>query len=61
MHELKQKNELTIALAEKFGKGIVATTDAHSGNIGEVYTLAKGDTFEEIFQEHRKREKLHSS
>ncbi len=50
MNELKQKNELTIALAEKFGKGIVATTDTHSGNVGKVYTLAKGDTFEEFFR-----------
>jgi predicted metal-dependent phosphoesterase TrpH len=50
MHELKQKNELTIALAEKFGKSIVATTDTHSGKIGQVYTLAKGDSFREYFR-----------
>ncbi|WP_240664339.1 PHP domain-containing protein [Methanosarcina sp. MSH10X1] len=49
MHELKQKNELTITLAEKFGKGIVATTDTHSGRIGKVCTLAKGDDFKEFF------------
>jgi predicted metal-dependent phosphoesterase TrpH len=50
MHELKQKNELTIALAQRFDKSIVATTDAHSGKIGHVYTLAKGETFREYFR-----------
>jgi hypothetical protein len=50
MNELKQKNELTIALAERFGKSIVATTDTHSGKLGQVYTLAKGDSFREYFR-----------
>ncbi|AKB44479.1 PHP domain-containing protein [Methanosarcina vacuolata] len=50
MHELKQKNELTIALAENLGKGIAATTDTHTGRIGKVYTLAKGDNFNEFFK-----------
>ncbi|MDD4249836.1 MAG: PHP domain-containing protein [Methanosarcina sp.] len=50
MHELKQKNELTIALAERFGKGIAATTDTHSGGLGKIYTLAKGDSFREFFK-----------
>lgn len=50
MNELKQKNELTIALAERFGKGIAATTDTHSGRLGKVYTLAKGDDFKEFFR-----------
>ncbi|KKG11890.1 PHP domain-containing protein [Methanosarcina sp. 2.H.A.1B.4] len=50
MHELKQKNELTIALAERFGKGIAATTDTHSGGLGKVYTLAKGESFREYFK-----------
>lgn len=55
MHELKQKNELTIALAEKFGKSIVATTDTHSGKLGQVYTLAKGNSFREYFRNIEKR------
>ncbi len=50
MHELKQKNELTIALAERLGKGIAATTDSHSGRPGQIYTLAKGDNFREFFR-----------
>lgn len=49
-HELKQKNEFIIALAEKYNKGIVATTDTHSGKFGQVYTLAKGDNFREFFR-----------
>jgi predicted metal-dependent phosphoesterase TrpH len=49
-HELKQKNELTISLAERYNKGIVATTDTHTGRFGHVYTLAKGDTFREFFR-----------
>ncbi|HWQ48834.1 MAG TPA: PHP domain-containing protein [Methanosarcina sp.] len=50
MHELKQKNALTIALAENFGKGIAATTDTHTGSLGKVYTLARGDNFKEFFR-----------
>jgi hypothetical protein len=50
MHELKKKNELIIALAERFNKGIAATTDTHSGKLGQVYTLAKGDNFREFFK-----------
>jgi predicted metal-dependent phosphoesterase TrpH len=49
MHELKPKNELTIALAEKYGKGIAATTDTHTGKLGQVYTLAEGESFREFF------------
>lgn len=56
MNELKQKNELTIALAEKLGKGIAATTDTHSGRLGKVYTLAKGDDFKEFFRNIEKGE-----
>jgi predicted metal-dependent phosphoesterase TrpH len=43
MHRVKKKNELAIALAQKNEKGLVATTDSHSGMIGKVYTLSKGD------------------
>lgn len=50
MNELRQKNETTIALAEKFRKGIVSTSDTHTGQLGKVYTLAKGDTFREFFR-----------
>ena len=50
MHELKKKNELTLALAERFDKGVAATTDTHSGKLGQVYTLAKGDNFRKFFR-----------
>ncbi len=50
MNELRQKNEATIALAEKFGKGIVSTSDTHTGQLGKVYTLAKGENFREFFR-----------
>ncbi len=50
MNELKQKNEATIALAEKFRKGIAATSDTHTGQLGKVYTLAKGENFREFFR-----------
>jgi predicted metal-dependent phosphoesterase TrpH len=50
MNELRQKNETTIALAEKFKKGIVSTSDTHTGQLGKVYTLAKGENFREFFR-----------
>lgn len=49
MQDLMEKNLITAALARKYGKGLVATTDSHTGGMGAVYTLAKGDTFREFF------------
>lgn len=52
MHELKQKNEFTIALAENFGKGIAATTDTHTGETrGGIYPR-KRRQFQRVFQKH---------
>ena len=45
-----QKNALALKLAQKHGKGIIASTDTHSGNIGRASTFAKGETFREYFQ-----------
>lgn len=50
MHELKLKNEMIVALAERLGKGIAASTDAHTGKFGQAYTLAKGANFREFFR-----------
>jgi predicted metal-dependent phosphoesterase TrpH len=50
MHRTKSKNELLLALAKEYGKGIVATTDTHSGHIGKARTLAEGDTFKDYFE-----------
>jgi len=49
IQDVMEKNLITVALARKYGKGLVATTDSHAGGMGAVYTLAKGDTFREFF------------
>ncbi|WP_370575884.1 PHP domain-containing protein [Methanomethylovorans sp.] len=49
MQDLKQKNLFAMALAHRFGKGMAVTTDSHTGGIGAVYTMAKGDDFREYF------------
>ena len=47
---LKEKNLVTATLARKYRKGLVATTDSHTGSMGAVYTFAKGETFREYFE-----------
>ncbi|MFA5797596.1 MAG: hypothetical protein WC916_06215 [Candidatus Woesearchaeota archaeon] len=42
-------NNLTMNIAEKLGKGIVASTDTHTGNPGLAYVLAPGKTFDECW------------
>ncbi|MGB9940972.1 PHP domain-containing protein [Methanosarcina sp.] len=54
MQNLTEKNLITAALARKYGKGLVATTDSHTGGMGAVYTLAKGETFREFFENVKK-------
>lgn len=49
MQDLKQKNLFAMVLAHSFGKGMAVTTDSHTGGIGSVYTMAKGDDFREYF------------
>lgn len=46
---VKSKNDIALLLAKQFDKGIVASTDSHIGKVADAYTLAKGDTFEEVF------------
>ncbi len=53
MHRVKRKNRLAVALAEQHGKGVVATTDSHLGDVGAAYTVAKGGTFREFWNEIR--------
>lgn len=55
MHRVRQKNALTVALAEKFNKGMVATTDTHTWALGRAYTLAAGNTFREFFRNIEQR------
>ena len=50
MQDLKQKNLFSMVLAQRFKKGMAVTTDSHTGRIGRVHTLAKGDTFREYFK-----------
>ncbi|HEY3362939.1 MAG TPA: PHP domain-containing protein [Methanosarcina sp.] len=52
---LTEKNLVTATLARKYRKGLVATTDSHTGSMGAVYTLAKGETFREYFENVKKR------
>ncbi|WP_406656640.1 PHP domain-containing protein [Methanolobus sp. ZRKC2] len=49
MQDLKQKNLFSMVLAQRYGKGMVVTTDSHTGSIGKVHTIAKGDDFREYF------------
>jgi hypothetical protein len=49
MHRVWQKNALAMKLAEKYGKGIIAATDTHVGDIGRASTFAQGETFGEFF------------
>jgi hypothetical protein len=45
MQDLMEKNLIIMTLARKYGKRVVATTDSHTGGMGAVYTIAKGETF----------------
>ncbi len=50
MHRVHRKNEITMALARRYNKGLAASTDSHAGNLGQVYTLSHGDSFREFFE-----------
>ncbi|MBI1388142.1 MAG: PHP domain-containing protein [bacterium] len=50
MKRVRRKNLMALWLAAKYGKGIIASTDTHIGQLGRAYTLSKGDTFREYFQ-----------
>ncbi len=54
MHRIDRKNELVIKMAEKYNRGLVASTDTHSGMVGRVYTLSRGETFREFFRNIKK-------
>ncbi|HNS49181.1 MAG TPA: PHP domain-containing protein [bacterium] len=53
MHRVKQKNRLTLKLARKYGKGLVAATDTHIGDLGRAQTFAPGETFREFYDNIR--------
>ena len=53
MHRIRRKNEITRELARRFGNGLVASTDTHSGMVAQAYTISQGETFREFFQNIR--------
>lgn len=54
MHRIDRKNQLVMEMSRKFNRGLVAATDTHSGMVGKIYTIARGDTFREFFRNIRK-------
>ncbi|MGZ4886581.1 MAG: PHP domain-containing protein [Candidatus Aminicenantales bacterium] len=53
MGRIARLNELALRLARSRGRGIVATTDTHVGEIGRAFTVGRGGTFMEFFDEIR--------
>ncbi|MDD2834571.1 MAG: PHP domain-containing protein [Methanothrix sp.] len=49
MHRVRRKNEIIMELAGRYGKGLIASTDTHSGRIGQAYTLSRGRNFREYY------------
>lgn len=50
MHRVRKKNRCTLVLADRYHKGMAAVTDTHIGDIGRAYTVARGSTFREFFE-----------
>jgi len=53
MGRIARLNELALRLAGTRGRGIVATTDTHVGEIGRAFTIGRGGTFMEFFDKIR--------
>jgi predicted metal-dependent phosphoesterase TrpH len=53
MHRVRRKNEIIMELAARYGKGLVAATDTHSGMIGQAFTLSRGKSFREFYNNIR--------
>ena len=49
----QRKKKIAVELAQKFENGLTATTDTHSGRVGDIYTLSKGEDFGEYFRRIR--------
>ncbi len=50
MHRIRRKNEIIMELAGRFGNGLVASTDTHSGMVAQAYTISPGESFREFFR-----------
>jgi predicted metal-dependent phosphoesterase TrpH len=53
MGRIARFNELALRLAQARGRGIMATTDSHVGDIGRAFTIGRGGTFMEFFDHIR--------
>ncbi len=53
MRRIARINEQALRLAQARGRGIVATTDSHIGEIGRAFTIGRGATFMEFFDRIR--------
>lgn len=51
MGRIGQLNGAALQLAHAKRKGVIATTDTHIGDIGRAFTLARGGTFREFFEQ----------
>jgi hypothetical protein len=51
MGRIARINRQALRLAQARGKAIVATTDTHVGEIGHAFTIARGGTFMEFFNQ----------
>lgn len=56
MGRIGRINAQALRLADTLGKGIVAATDSHIGEIGRAFTLARGESFKEFFEGIASRE-----
>jgi predicted metal-dependent phosphoesterase TrpH len=50
---IPQLNRRTLRIAREMGKGVVATSDSHTGQIARAYTAAPGETPEEFLRNVR--------
>lgn len=53
MGRIARINRQALMLAQARGRGIVATTDTHVGEIGRAFTIGRGGTFMEFFDQIR--------
>ncbi|MGQ9800528.1 MAG: PHP domain-containing protein [Candidatus Saccharicenans sp.] len=47
---IRKLNRLVLKLAAEKNRGVAAGTDSHTGDIGRIFTIARGDTFREFFE-----------
>ena len=53
-HFSRGLNEITLRMAEKLGKGIVSSSDSHTGNPGTGIVVAEGKNFKEFWKNVKK-------